>query len=65
MLGRWYLGDSHIGPTGTDWNVADDVTHCLSLFVVLSVTEDALRLSVFYCQEVAWRLKETGQVVFI
>lgn len=46
--------------------MADDVTRCLSLFVVLSVTEDALRRSVFfYCQEVAWQLKETGRVAFI
>lgn len=56
------------GPTGTDWSMADDVTRCLSLFVVLSVTEDAYCLSVvfFFCcrhQEVEWQLKETGRVV--
>lgn len=59
------------GPTGTDWSTADDVTRCLSLFVVLSVTEDAycLFLLCFFCccrlQEVEWQLKETGRVACV
>lgn len=47
------------GPTGTDWSTADDVTHCLSLFVVLSVTEDA------YCLSVVFLLPPSGSWVTI